>query len=857
MIRRILGLALCLAMLAGLLAVPAAAATNAFEKTDNIAQNMVNAALAQKGKKNADFSGMPQNHWNAYFIIWLSQNSGAGEADILPDQYTGFGTVGKLADGALDLGKSTLTCFRQKSYDYMVDTYGSKHKTMGDRKNFVPQPGDILFLRWTNSTASFASHAALVYKVTDTKVYYIDGNGSAEAGEAAFYTRSYVDTHSMDRTDEQIVAYLRPDYGNTAQAPESSVQVTVDSTTNCRYNITVPAGYKLQGYETPTSTANYRKIDAQDTAYRLNCIKKLELSDGSTRYYFIDGSGYGIYFVYNSKMSVSVLHDYAKTWVEPACTEEGYWLNTCTCGTSYESGHTAPLGHSWGEGQVTLEPTETTQGEVLFACTLCQETKTEILPVVHDHSWDEGRVTLEPTETAEGEKIFTCTFCQQTRVEVLPVLHVHSYTDVVTAPTCTEGGYTTHTCPCGDSYTDTEVAALGHSWDEGQVTLEPGDDTPGEKTFTCGVCQETKTQSIPELNHVHSYTDAVTAPTCTEAGHTTHTCPCGDSYTDTEVAALGHSYEKGLCTRCGAEDPDYTAPELLRLAGDHRFDTAFLAADQMKKTLGVEKFDTVVVASGMDFADALSGSYLAAVKNAPILLASQVESVNELVKTYIKENLKAGGTVYILGGVNAIPASFADGLGDFTVTRLAGDNRFQTNLRVLEEAGVGDKTLLVCTGGGFADSLSASAAKLPILLVYGKELLPEQQAFLEANQGRNLCIIGGTGAVQEAMEAQLGSYGTVERLAGADRFDTSVMIARRFFSQSAAAVLAYGANFPDGLCGGPLAAAMNAPLILTMAQFPQQAEAYVQGQDIRNGIVLGGEKLIPQTTAEAIFGCIE
>ena len=96
----------------------------------------------------------------------------------------------------------------------------------------------------------------------------------------------------------------------------------------------------------------------------------------------------------------------------------------------------------------------------------------------------------------------------------------HDYQAVVTAPTCTEGGYTTYTCSkCGDSYRGDETEALGHS-----------------------------------------YRAVVTPPTCTEGGYTTHTCACGESYVDSEVPALGHDYQDGVCTRCGAEDPDDTPP---------------------------------------------------------------------------------------------------------------------------------------------------------------------------------------------------------------------------------------------------------------------------------------------------------
>ena len=75
--------------------------------------------------------------------------------------------------------------------------------------------------------------------------------------------------------------------------------------------------------------------------------------------------------------------------------------------------------------------------------------------------------------------------------------HEHSYTAVVTAPTCTAKGYTTHTCACGDSYVDTYVDALGHAWDGGTVTKQPTATETGIKTYTCTRCSATKTETIP------------------------------------------------------------------------------------------------------------------------------------------------------------------------------------------------------------------------------------------------------------------------------------------------------------------------------------------------------------------------
>ena len=129
------------------------------------------------------------------------------------------------------------------------------------------------------------------------------------------------------------------------------------------------------------------------------------------------------------------------------------------------------------------------------------------------------------------------------------VSHTHSYKAVVTAPTCTSKGYTTHTCACGDSYVDTYVDALGHAWDSGKVTKQPTATETGIRTFTCTRCGETKTETIPKLTHEHSYKAVVTAPTCTAKGYTTHTCACGDSYVDTYVDALGHAWDNGKVTK--------------------------------------------------------------------------------------------------------------------------------------------------------------------------------------------------------------------------------------------------------------------------------------------------------------------
>ena len=192
------------------------------------------------------------------------------------------------------------------------------------------------------------------------------------------------------------------------------------------------------------------------------------------------------------------------------------------------------------------------------------------------------------------------------------------------------------------------------------------------------------------------------------------------------------------------------------------------------------------------------------------------------------------------------------GLDNFNVVRLAGFDRFGTNLAILEEAGVGSKDILICTGLSFADSLSASASELPILLVWNK-LTEDQKAFLDKLNGNKLYVIGGASAVSKDMEKKVAVYGETERVGGANRFETSVNIAEKFFESPDSAVLAYAWNYPDGLCGGALAATMDAPLILTMTKYEAKAAAYIQSQNIQSGAVLGGTGLISEESVATIF----
>lgn len=139
-----------------------------------------------------------------------------------------------------------------------------------------------------------------------------------------------------------------------------------------------------------------------------------------------------------------------------------------------------------------------------------------------DHTWGAWNVIRTATCTDDGENRRNCTKCSCFETEVIPATG-HSYESVVTAPTCVEQGFVTHTCTvCGDSYVDTYVDALGHDMGEWTTVTEASCTEAGENRRNCANCSHYETEVIPATGH--SYEHVVTAPTCVEKGFVTHTC---------------------------------------------------------------------------------------------------------------------------------------------------------------------------------------------------------------------------------------------------------------------------------------------------------------------------------------------
>lgn len=301
------------------------------------------------------------------------------------------------------------------------------------------------------------------------------------------------------------------------------------------------------------------------------------------------------------------------------------------------------------------------------------------------------------------------------------------------------------------------------------------------------------------------------------------------------------------------DQPQLDANIYHRIAGENRYETAVKVADQIKTLRGEQDFRTIIVAYGDNYADALSGGYLAKVKQAPILLTN---SHNEsYVIDYVSMNLREGGTVYLLGGTGVISQQLENELkSECNVIRLGGANRYETNMAILEEAGVEGGEMLVCSASDFADSLSASAVGKPILLV-GKAITEDQTAFIRKSGISRCYMIGGDSAVNIDVEAAIGRIvGSTERIGGDNRYETSYNIALKFFPDAHDnIVLASGDNFPDGLVGGPLGLNAEGPLLLVNGRNTYLACEYAADASATACFILGGERVISDSTAQKIM----
>ena len=298
-------------------------------------------------------------------------------------------------------------------------------------------------------------------------------------------------------------------------------------------------------------------------------------------------------------------------------------------------------------------------------------------------------------------------------------------------------------------------------------------------------------------------------------------------------------------------------------------------------------FTDIFVATGTDYADALSATSLAAKMGAPILLVN--EYYEDAVKDYIDENAASynNTTIYIVGGTGAVSQAFQDSVDKYAVNveRLAGADRYETNIAVLkaydEEVAPDNKSdmreILVASGTDYPDALSASATGLPVLLV-GDSLTKAQRDYLQdelvthkaGNQvyyevTKGYTIVGGRAAVSDDVKAELSEKAYVSnpdlvtRLNGSNRYATNKAVMDKYVTVKGDkyVFVASGNDFADALTGGVLAAQNGCALVLVNeynTEFAKDIAEKVSANNANYGglVVVGGEGVVSNAIVQKI-----
>ncbi|MDD7182076.1 cell wall-binding repeat-containing protein [Peptostreptococcus porci] len=276
-----------------------------------------------------------------------------------------------------------------------------------------------------------------------------------------------------------------------------------------------------------------------------------------------------------------------------------------------------------------------------------------------------------------------------------------------------------------------------------------------------------------------------------------------------------------------AADVSKTKIDVERIGGKDRLETSL----KILERVGSKKVNLV---NGNQFADALSIAPIAAINGEGIVLINE-NKLPDVENTFKKQGVK---DITLIGGEQSISNNTYTNLSKaFKVNRISGKDRYETSQSVVSSTGKSD--IGVATGTDFPDALSAGALlakkQMPLLLVDGKK----QSALPSGLKG--VYTFGGKASVAN-------EFG--KRIAGKDRYETSLKIAEEF-GNSDVVILTSGKNFADALAAAPLAKKVNAPIILIEGnKLSKESEKIIE--KAKKVIVIGGESSISENVINTI-----
>ena len=318
-----------------------------------------------------------------------------------------------------------------------------------------------------------------------------------------------------------------------------------------------------------------------------------------------------------------------------------------------------------------------------------------------------------------------------------------------------------------------------------------------------------------------------------------------------------------------------TEPKTVRYAGSDRAETA----TKISKAVNAKTSDTVILATGFDFHDALAAVPLASAYNAPLLLADRD---NLSAKTLAEIKRLKAKNIIVVASINAKDQNGKDAairnkvykqLKGYKVTKLVGSSYYETAKKVAVQLKAVTKknptSVFITTDKNYADALSASpvAAILNAPIIYVKPtgaLDSNTKNYLSSikKSVKNIYIVGGVNAVSKSVEKSVLSVlgkKSATRFAGDDRYATCIKINDYFKSTLTgdSVCIAKGYNFPDALAGGVFAAKQKAPLFLAdkldaKATISKTQANYLYIKNPSKLYIFGGENAVPTALVKTI-----
>lgn len=280
--------------------------------------------------------------------------------------------------------------------------------------------------------------------------------------------------------------------------------------------------------------------------------------------------------------------------------------------------------------------------------------------------------------------------------------------------------------------------------------------------------------------------------------------------------------------------------------------------------------EAVLIARSDHFADALASAPLAVEAKGPLLL-TKTDRLPESVYDEIERALGEEGAVYILGGEAAIDGeveAVLDAAG-YEVERVAGEDRVGTAIAVTEfllANGV-DVTEVVLANDGaedhFADALAggayAASVGASVLLTGADELDERVAALLGELDAPEVLAVGGQAVLTEGVLDAVSDLGLeVERIAGADRYATSLALAEARYEDPDALVFTTGSTFPDAVSAAAFAGSHGAPVLLVGDALTGELQTYLEAlTDVQLAYIVGGQSAVPEplkAEIEAVLG---